>query len=62
MKLLATIALALLTGCTTVPVSGFAVCVVCRVTIKAAPPQSVAEKAGSLAGGLLADYFNRSNK
>lgn len=59
MRLCSIAALLLLTGCTSIPVGSFSVCVgVCKITIKAAPPQTTAEKAGAVAGSLLSDWLN----
>ena len=61
MKALAAAALCLvLTGCTSMPVGTVALCVgVCRYKITSPPPQSAAEKAGALAGGLIASYLSK---
>ena len=55
-------ALFLLTGCTTVPVGGVSVCIgKCTITIKSGQPQTAAEKAGALAGGLFETIFKKNN-
>ncbi len=66
MRILAIISLLMLSGCAHIPVgmSGFVVCVGCKVEMKVAVPaaQSVAEKAGAVAGGLLAEYLSGAKK
>ena len=63
MRIFAIIALALLTSCTTVPVGSVALCIgVCRFTIKPTPPQSLAQQAGGLLGGVVADYLSKGRK
>jgi hypothetical protein len=57
MRFVATIAILLLSGCTSFPVGSLVVCIGCKVKVIAAPPQTLAEKAGAVAGGFLKDYF-----
>jgi starvation-inducible outer membrane lipoprotein len=61
--LILSLALVLLSGCTTVPIGTIALCVgICRVQIEAIQPQSAVEKIGGGLAGLLADSFKGSSK
>jgi hypothetical protein len=65
MKLALSIAgLALLAGCTSIPVGGVAVCFLakCEFKIKTQPPQSTAEKLGALAGTALGEFLSNRGR
>ena len=47
MRLALVIATALLSGCTSFPVGSAVVCIMCKVTVHAPPPQTAADKIGS---------------
>jgi hypothetical protein len=58
--LILSLALAFLSGCTTVPIGTVALCVgFCHVQIEATQPQSAAEKIGGGLAGLLAENFGK---
>jgi starvation-inducible outer membrane lipoprotein len=61
--LILSLALTLISGCTTVPIGTVALCVgFCRVQIEAMHPQSSAEKIGGGLAGLLAESFKGNSK